>query len=89
MACAFHFDCPDTFRPFGIHPFQVRIDDPIGFSDHIPNGLCLPCGFCDDGVKGAIGALSKFETTPLLTVEETLDALRRAQTVGYQPPGKQ
>ena len=33
------------------------------------------------------GALSKFETTPLLTVEETLDALRRAQKVGYRPPG--
>jgi uncharacterized protein with GYD domain len=33
------------------------------------------------------GALSKFETTPLLTVEETLDALRRAQAVGYRPPG--
>ena len=35
------------------------------------------------------GALSKFETTPLLTVEETLEALRLAQKVGYQPPGKQ
>jgi uncharacterized protein with GYD domain len=35
------------------------------------------------------GALSKFETTPLLTVEETLDALRLAQKIGYQPPGKQ
>ena len=34
------------------------------------------------------GALSKFETTPLLTVEETLDALRRAQKVGYRQPGK-
>jgi uncharacterized protein with GYD domain len=34
------------------------------------------------------GALSKFETTPLLTVEETLDALRRAQKIGYRPPGK-
>ena len=32
-------------------------------------------------------ALSKFETIPLLTVDETLDALRRAQTVGYRPPG--
>src|SRR5919106_3430118 len=32
------------------------------------------------------GALSKVETTPLLTVEETLDALRRAQKVKYQPP---
>ena len=34
------------------------------------------------------GALSKFETTNLLTVEETLEALRLAQKVGYQPPGK-
>ena len=33
------------------------------------------------------GALSKFETTALLTVEETLDALRRAQKVGYKQPG--
>jgi hypothetical protein len=33
------------------------------------------------------GALAKFETTPLLTVEETLDALDRARTVGYRPPG--
>jgi uncharacterized protein with GYD domain len=35
------------------------------------------------------GALSKFETTPLLTVEETLDALRLSQKVTYRPPGKQ
>jgi uncharacterized protein with GYD domain len=34
------------------------------------------------------GALSKNETTALLTVEETLEALRLAQKVGYQPPGK-
>jgi uncharacterized protein with GYD domain len=33
------------------------------------------------------GALSKFETTPLLTVEETLEALRRAQKLGYRAPG--
>jgi hypothetical protein len=33
-------------------------------------------------------ALSKLETIPLLTVEETLDALRRAQKVGYKSPGK-
>jgi uncharacterized protein with GYD domain len=32
-------------------------------------------------------ALSKFETIPLLTIEETLDALRRAQKIGYKPPG--
>ena len=34
------------------------------------------------------GALSKFETTPLLTIEETLEALRLSQKVGYQAPGK-
>ena len=33
------------------------------------------------------GALSKFETTVLLTVEETLDALGKAQAVGYRKPG--
>ncbi len=36
---------------------------------------------------GGGGALSKFETTKLLTVEETLDALDRAQAIGYRPPG--
>jgi uncharacterized protein with GYD domain len=34
------------------------------------------------------GALSKFETTSLLTVEETLEALKLSQKVGYQQPGK-
>ncbi len=33
------------------------------------------------------GALSKFETTVLFTVEDTLNALRSAQTVAYRKPG--
>ena len=33
------------------------------------------------------GALSSFETTPLLTVDETLDALRKANQVRYRAPG--
>ncbi len=33
------------------------------------------------------GALSSLETTVLLTVEETLDALRRARPIAYRPPG--
>ena len=33
------------------------------------------------------GALSKCETTVLLTVEETLEALGRAGAVAYRPPG--
>ncbi len=37
-------------------------------------------------IAGA-GALRSLETTVLLTVEETLDAFRKAQGVGYRPPG--
>jgi hypothetical protein len=33
------------------------------------------------------GALSSLETTVLLTVEETLDALRKAKEIQYRPPG--
>src|SRR5438094_10559314 len=36
---------------------------------------------------GSGGALSKIETTPLITVDETLDALGRAKAVAYRPPG--
>src|SRR6188768_4556048 len=36
---------------------------------------------------GGGGALSRIETTPLLTVEETLEALGRAQSIGYRKPG--
>ncbi len=31
--------------------------------------------------------LSSFETTVLLTVDETMDALRRVEQVGYRAPG--
>ena len=34
------------------------------------------------------GALSSFETTVLLTVEETIDALRKAEEIQYQGPGE-
>jgi uncharacterized protein with GYD domain len=33
------------------------------------------------------GAISSLETTVLLTVEETIDALRKAAQVQYRPPG--
>src|SRR5215212_3625508 len=36
---------------------------------------------------GGGGALASIETTVLLTVEETIDALRQAAEVQYQPPG--
>ena len=36
---------------------------------------------------GGGGALSSIETTVLMSVEETLVALERAQSVGYRVPG--
>jgi hypothetical protein len=33
------------------------------------------------------GALSSLETTVLLTVDETMDALRRAERIKYRAPG--
>jgi len=33
------------------------------------------------------GALSSFETTVLLSVEDTMDAMRRAAEIRYRPPG--
>src|SRR5438309_7620945 len=36
---------------------------------------------------GGGGALSSFETTVLLTVEETMDALRKAEQLQYRAPG--
>lgn len=36
---------------------------------------------------GGGGALSSFQTTVLLTVDETMEALRQAGQVRYRPPG--
>jgi uncharacterized protein with GYD domain len=34
------------------------------------------------------GALSSFETTVLMSVDETLDALKKASSIRYMPPGE-
>jgi uncharacterized protein with GYD domain len=36
---------------------------------------------------GGGGAISGLETTVLLTVDETMDALRKAKQIKYRPPG--
>jgi hypothetical protein len=36
---------------------------------------------------GSGGALSSLETTVLLTVDETIDALRKAESIKYRAPG--
>ena len=35
----------------------------------------------------ASGAFTKFKTTPLLTVEESMTAMKKAGGLGYTPPG--
>jgi uncharacterized protein with GYD domain len=37
---------------------------------------------------GAGGALSSFETTVLMSVDDTLEALKKASTIAYRPPGE-
>src|SRR3970040_2109808 len=41
----------------------------------------------DNVFMAAGGALSSYETTVLLSVDETLDALRKAGEVAYRAPG--
>jgi hypothetical protein len=36
---------------------------------------------------GGGGAINSLETTVLLTVDETMDALRKAKQIQYRPPG--
>jgi uncharacterized protein with GYD domain len=36
---------------------------------------------------GGGGALRSFETTVLMSVEETMDAMRKAEQIQYRPPG--
>ncbi|MFD3654574.1 GYD domain-containing protein [Streptomyces sp. NPDC058620] len=61
------------------------------FGEH--DGYCLweaPDNVSMAAVALAIsggGALSSFETTVLLSVDETLDALRKAKQVQYRAPG--
>ena len=37
---------------------------------------------------GAGGALNSLQTTVLLTVEETIAAMKKASTIKYRPPGE-
>ena len=36
---------------------------------------------------GSTGAISKYHTTPLLTIDEGLAAMGKAASTGYRPPG--
>jgi uncharacterized protein with GYD domain len=36
---------------------------------------------------GGVGAVNSLETTVLLSVDETIDAMRKAKQIQYRPPG--
>ena len=61
---------------FGTHDGYTRWEAPDNVS-MAAVALALSAG----------GAISSLETTVLLTVEETMDALRKVEQVGYRPPG--
>ena len=56
--------------------------------------VVLICGFPDNVSAAALaitisggGAVKTFKTTPLMTIEEGLESLRKAGGSGYRPPG--
>jgi hypothetical protein len=62
-------------RPFALIPYNLReAPDNVSMA-----ALAL-------AITGG-GRLSSFETTVLLIVDKTIDALRRAEQVGYRAPG--
>src|SRR5215217_1726078 len=63
-----------------------------GFGEYDGYALCdAPDNVSMAGVVLAIsggGALASVETTVLMTVEETLEALAKSKSIGYRPPGE-
>ncbi|TXS57647.1 GYD domain-containing protein [Streptomyces sp. t39] len=49
-----------------------------------PDNVSMPA--VGPAISGG-GALRSFETTVLLSVDETIEALRRAEAIRYRPPG--
>jgi len=58
--------------------------DMVGIVD-MPNNVSM-AAFSLAGAAG--GALKTVKTTPLMTIEEGLEAMRKASGSGYRPPGR-
>ncbi len=68
-----------------LHGFWYAFGEYDGYNLwEAPDGVAMAAVALALGGGGAIRSL---ETTVLLTVDETLDALRKAQQVRYRPPG--
>ncbi len=68
-----------------LHGFWYAFGDQDGYSLwEAPDNVSMAAVAM--AISGG-GALSKFETTVLLSVEETMDAMQRASEIQYRPPG--
>ena len=65
-----------VYFAFGDYDVVVIVD--------MPNNVSM-AAFSLAGAAG--GALKTVKTTPLLTIEEGLEAMRKASGTGYRPPG--
>jgi uncharacterized protein with GYD domain len=70
-----HID--SVYFAFGDYDVVVIVD--------MPNNVNM-AAFSLAGAAG--GALKAVKTTPLLTIEEGLEAMRKASGTGYRPPGR-
>ena len=65
----------EAFFSFGEYDFVIIASMPDNVS-----AVAISMAF------GASGAVRNTKTTPLLTAEETMDAMRKAGSSGYRPP---
>lgn len=65
----------EAYFAFGDYDFVIIVSMPDNVS-----AVALPMAF------GASGAIRATKTTPLLTADETMEAMRRAASSGYKPP---
>jgi uncharacterized protein with GYD domain len=69
-----------------LHGFWYAFGDYDGYTLwEAPNNIAMAA--VAFAISGS-GALPKFETTVLMTVEETLEALGRVEKIRYRPPGE-
>lgn len=70
-----------------LHGFWYAFGDHDGYNLwEAPDGVSMAATAI---AISAGGALSSFHTTVLVTVEDTLAALRKASSISYRPPGDQ
>jgi uncharacterized protein with GYD domain len=80
----------EVVRPF-VESLGGRIDHGwLAFGEYDLVAICeMPDNVSAAAFSLAVeagGAVENFKTTPLLTMEEAQEAMRKAQSVGYKPP---